>query len=88
MGHYGALFCALFCALWCTMSTRLRLIPPYYRPKHRPNLTKDGGVLRSLTVAQLRYVELSVLQVAAGLNGWAVIKEEKVPPLGLNMGVF
>lgn len=54
------------------------LIPPYYRPKHRPNLTKDdGGFLRSLTVAQLRYVELSVLQVAAGLNGWAVIKEEK-----------
>jgi hypothetical protein len=61
----------------------LRLIPPYYRPKHRPNLTKDdGGFLRSLTVAQLRYVELSVLQVAAGLNGWAVIKEEKVPPEG------
>eukprot|EP00435_Cladocopium_sp_Y103_P065858 s569_g27.t2 len=53
------------------------LIPPYYRPKHRPNLTRDSGVLQSLTVAQLRYVELSVLQVAAGLNGWAVIKEEK-----------
>lgn len=53
------------------------LIPPYYRPKHRPNLTRDEGTLRSLTVAQLRYVELSVLQVAAGLNGWQVIKEEK-----------
>ena len=76
MGHYGA--------LWGTMGhhvNHLRLIPPYYRAKHRPNLTKDesGGFLRSLTVAQLRYVELSVLQVAAGLNGWAVIKEEKVP---------
>eukprot|EP00435_Cladocopium_sp_Y103_P065572 s569_g27.t1 len=59
-----------------------RLIPPYYRPKHRPNLTRDSGVLQSLTVAQLRYVELSVLQVAAGLNGWAVIKEEKAPWLG------
>eukprot|EP00913_Durusdinium_trenchii_P007413 g6970.t1 len=28
-------------------------------------------------MTQLRYVEISVLQAAAGLNGWAVIKEEK-----------
>ena len=69
-------------------AAQLRLIPPYYRPKHRPNLTKDEGGLESVTVAQLRYVELSVLQVAAGLNGWAVIKEEKVGVCrnGIRMG--
>lgn len=55
------------------------LIPPYYRTRHRPNLTvTSGGMhLSSSTVTQLRYVEISVLQAAAGLNGWAVIKEEK-----------
>lgn len=54
------------------------LIPPYYRKKHRPNITLSGGRLVGLTVTQLRYVEVSVLQTAAGLNGWEIIKEEKV----------
>eukprot|EP00438_Fugacium_kawagutii_P033762 Skav215078 [mRNA] locus=scaffold2575:180785:193883:+ [translate_table: standard] len=59
-----------------------QLIPPYYRTKHRPNITgSNTSGLDSITVAQLRYVELSVLQVAAGLNGWAVIKEEKAGPV-------
>ena len=53
------------------------LIPPYYRKKHRPNITLSGGRLVGLTVTQLRYVEVSVLQTAAGLNGWEIIKEEK-----------
>ena len=55
------------------------MIPPYYRPKHRPNLTLDDHTLASSTVSQLRYVQVSVLQTAAGLNGWQVIKEEKAP---------
>ena len=53
------------------------LIPPYYRLRHRPKLFVENSTVSSRTVTQLRYVELSVLQVAAGLNGWAVIKEEK-----------
>ena len=40
------------------------LIPPYYRQKHRPqlNFSQAAKSLSSSTVAQLRYVELSVLQ--------------------------
>ena len=45
--------------------------------RHRPNLTLSEQRLNSRTVTQLRYVHVSVLQAAAGLNGWAVIKEEK-----------
>ncbi|CAJ1354143.1 unnamed protein product [Effrenium voratum] len=55
------------------------LIPPYYRQKHRPqlNFSQAAKSLSSSTVAQLRYVELSVLQTKAGLDGWQIIKEEK-----------
>ena len=52
------------------------LIPPYYRTKHRPNISFQQGVVSS-TVTQLRYVQVSVLQTFAGLNGWEIIREEK-----------
>lgn len=55
------------------------LIPPYYRQKHRPNVTlaTDGRTLLGSTIAQLRYIQVSVAATAAGLNGWAIIREEK-----------
>jgi len=52
-------------------------IPPYYRTKHRPNITLNNGVLESSTITQLRYVEVSVTDTAVGENGYAIIKEEK-----------
>ena len=55
-------------------------IPPYYRAKHRPALTVDPitRTIVSSTVSQLRYVELTVVQVGFGLNGDALIQEETV----------
>mmetsp|Transcript_1152 Transcript_1152/g.1932 ORF Transcript_1152/g.1932 Transcript_1152/m.1932 type:complete len:207 (-) Transcript_1152:541-1161(-) len=55
------------------------MIPPYYRNRHRPNITvhKANTKLESTTVAQLRFLKLSVQQTKAGLNGWETIKEEK-----------
>lgn len=53
-------------------------IPPYYRHKHRGNTTKEGNQLVSSTIAQLRYLKQSVTQTAVGLNGNAIIKEEKI----------
>lgn len=53
-------------------------IPPYYRDKHRPNVTLDSnGVLHGTTVAQLRYTELTPGQTGFGTNGWEIVKEEK-----------
>ena len=55
-------------------------IPPYYRGKHRADVEIVSAVnktLRSSTVAQLRYVEVSVTQAGVGLNGNAIIREEK-----------
>jgi len=53
-------------------------IPPYYRGKHRANVTLlQGKTLQSSTVSQLRYIEISVTQAGIGLNGNAIIKEEK-----------
>mmetsp|Transcript_40330 Transcript_40330/g.90609 ORF Transcript_40330/g.90609 Transcript_40330/m.90609 type:complete len:551 (-) Transcript_40330:244-1896(-) len=59
-------------------------IPPYYRAKHRPNVTMQGGKVAGSTVAQLRYTTLTVTQVAAGENGYELIKEEKAGILGTN----
>jgi hypothetical protein len=55
-------------------------IPPYYREKHRANVTvrnSGGKTLESSTVTQLRYVEITVTQSGIGLNGYEIIKEEK-----------
>jgi hypothetical protein len=51
-------------------------IPPYYRAKHRPEISVDGGKIQSSSVTQLRYTTLSVTETAAGENGYAIIKEE------------
>jgi hypothetical protein len=51
-------------------------IPPYYREKHRPEISVDGFKIRSSSVTQLRYTKLSVTETQAGLNGYAIIKEE------------
>ena len=53
------------------------LIPPYYRPRHRPKVTISGSAVASFTVSQLRYIQLSLTEVGFGLNGFAIIKEEK-----------
>lgn len=54
-------------------------IPPYYRERHRPHVTlsDDRTIVMSRTVAQLRYIKLTVTETAMGLNGYAIIKEEK-----------
>ena len=55
-------------------------IPPYYRHKHRANVTiasSSAKTLASSTVAQLRYVKVSVTQAGIGLDGYSIIKEEK-----------
>ena len=55
-------------------------IPPYYRHKHRANVTitsLPGKTLASSTVAQLRYVKVTVTQAGIGLDGYAIIEEEK-----------
>eukprot|EP01062_Namystynia_karyoxenos_P080552 TRINITY_DN8692_c0_g8_i1.p1 TRINITY_DN8692_c0_g8~~TRINITY_DN8692_c0_g8_i1.p1 ORF type:complete len:570 (+),score=159.60 TRINITY_DN8692_c0_g8_i1:75-1712(+) len=52
-------------------------IPPYYREKHRPNVTVQGKQPEGHTVSQLRYIELTVLKVGMGENGYELIKEEK-----------
>jgi hypothetical protein len=52
-------------------------IPPYYREKHRAAIqVVDSNQLSTSTITQLRYVEVSVTEAAAGLNGYAIIKEE------------
>jgi hypothetical protein len=53
-------------------------IPPYYRTKHRPTVEFTKGDFESTTIAQLRYIEESVKQTKAGLDGYAIIKEEKL----------
>lgn len=57
-------------------------IPPYFRLKHRANITvtqTDGGMaVSSDTIAQLRFIKVSITEAQAGLNGWAIIKEEKL----------
>ena len=40
-------------------------------------VTLDGRRVSSTTVAQLRYLQLSLAEVWGGLNGFSVIKEEK-----------
>lgn len=50
-------------------------IPPYFRPMHRPQI--DADTLATNTVAQLRFVKVSLTDVAVGLNGFGIIKEEK-----------
>lgn len=68
-----------------TVSNQFRLvsdeekIPPYYRPKHRPEGNVTGSrAISSSTVSQLRFIELTVTETKAGLDGWAIIKEEKL----------
>eukprot|EP00940_MAST-03C_sp_MAST-3C-sp2_P001158 g1158.t1 len=54
-------------------------IPPYYREKHRASLrvlSQSNRTFASSTVAQLRYVTVSVTEAGIGLNGYAIIKEE------------
>lgn len=59
-------------------------IPPYYRAKHRANVNVvAGGGLNSSTVSQLRFLEISVTQAGIGLNGDAIITEEKLNVLSL-----
>lgn len=55
-------------------------IPPYYRGKHRANIQVDAAshTIKSSTVAQLRFIKLSTTDTAMGLNGGAVIEEEKL----------
>lgn len=57
-------------------------IPPYYREKHRPSVSVRGNTITTSTVAQLRYVEISPAVAAFGLNGDAIIEEEKINVLG------
>eukprot|EP00457_Paulinella_chromatophora_P005137 gb/GEZN01005151.1/.p1 GENE.gb/GEZN01005151.1/~~gb/GEZN01005151.1/.p1 ORF type:complete len:569 (+),score=83.65 gb/GEZN01005151.1/:50-1756(+) len=61
-------------------------IPPYYRDQHRARVTADQTALTlsGSTVAQLRYLELTVKEVDAGLNGWNIIKEETSNIVSLN----
>ena len=59
------------------------LIPPYYRSKHRPTISFHQGIASS-SITQLRYVQVSVVQTLAGLNGWEIIKEEKAGVLADN----
>uniref|UniRef100_A0A0G4I435 Uncharacterized protein n=1 Tax=Chromera velia CCMP2878 TaxID=1169474 RepID=A0A0G4I435_9ALVE len=64
------------------------LIPPYYRGKHRADVgvqvdeEKKRIVLKSNVIVQLRYRQLSVWSVGLGLNGKAVLLEEKAALLG------
>ncbi len=54
-------------------------IPPYYRGKHRAAIQvvdSNRKQLSTSTITQLRYVEVSVTEAAAGLNGYAIITEE------------
>eukprot|EP00300_Choanocystis_sp_HF-7_P020183 c20527_g6_i1.p1 GENE.c20527_g6_i1~~c20527_g6_i1.p1 ORF type:complete len:234 (+),score=63.97 c20527_g6_i1:45-704(+) len=58
-------------------------IPPYYREHHRPqiNVTTDASgnsFVTSSTVSQLRFIQLSTVQTMGGLNGYEIIKEEKL----------
>jgi hypothetical protein len=58
-------------------------IPPYYRSKHRANVSLAGTSFRSLNVAQLRYVELTkggkgtLEPPLIAEDGYRIIKEEK-----------
>jgi len=60
-------------------------IPPYYRSKHRANITLNSAMktVNTDTVTQLRYLQLTPSQAGFGLNGGAIIKEEKVGVLNL-----
>eukprot|EP00128_Syssomonas_multiformis_P012060 Colp12_sorted_trinity150504_noHs@387 len=53
-------------------------IPPYYRGKHRPDIKVEGNSVHSTTITQLRFIQVSVTEAGAGLNGNAIIKEEKL----------
>ncbi len=55
-------------------------IPPYFRPMHRASI--DANTIDSTTIAQLRFVEVSLADVGIGLNGFGIIKEEKTAILG------
>jgi hypothetical protein len=52
-------------------------IPPYFRQKHRPAIDLNNKVIETTSISQLRFIKLSTLDTAAGLNGNAIIKEEK-----------
>lgn len=63
-------------------------IPPYYRDQHRASVEMSSDnikLLQSSTVSQLRFIEKSVLQTKAGLDGYAIIEEEKLNILDLNL---
>jgi hypothetical protein len=53
-------------------------IPPYFRHKHRPNITVEGNTISSVSVSQLRFVKYTTEQAALGLNGDIILKEEKL----------
>lgn len=53
-------------------------IPPYFRPKHRASVNFNDSQWESNTISQLRFIEVSVTQAGAGLNGYAIIEEEKL----------
>lgn len=63
-------------------------IPPYFRPQHRAQI--DNVTIDSNTISQLRFVEVTIEETAAGLNGFGIIKEEKnailhaIPDVGEN----
>lgn len=55
-----------------------RKIPPYFRPQHRPLVNVSGTHITTKSVCQPRYIEISVMKTAVGLNGVAIIQEEKL----------
>ena len=80
---------------WATAANEFHLLadeeklPPYYRAKHRPHLVVDAAArtIASTTIAQLRYTRLTVVQTGGGLNGGAVIEEEKTGLIGASVHV-
>lgn len=80
---------------WSTAANEFHLLadeeklPPYYRAKHRPHLVVDAAAhtISSTTVAQLRYTRLTIVQTGGGLNGGAVIEEEKTGLIGASVKV-
>eukprot|EP00301_Raphidiophrys_heterophryoidea_P002545 c11188_g1_i1.p1 GENE.c11188_g1_i1~~c11188_g1_i1.p1 ORF type:complete len:368 (+),score=97.33 c11188_g1_i1:774-1877(+) len=59
-------------------------IPPYYRSRHRADVNvSTDGVLDTSSVTQLRFIELTPAQTKFGLDGWEIIKEEKLNILSL-----
>lgn len=55
-------------------------IPPYYRDKHRPDIqvNKTSKSIQSVTVAQLRFRKVPIIEAFYGLNGNMIIQEEKM----------